>query len=89
MKMPETVTRCLDLERRGGLAPWVEQVHLEAFRKMCVGAFECCRNPLAHTQLPMDASQAFAWLGVTHLMLTLVDAPGAEAIATGPGQATV
>jgi tetratricopeptide (TPR) repeat protein len=87
MKMPETVTRCLDTERRGGLAPWVEQVHLEAFRKMCVGAFECCRNPLAHNQLPMDASQAFAWLGVTHLMLTLVDAPeAAETVTVGAGE---
>jgi tetratricopeptide (TPR) repeat protein len=80
MGRDETVTRCLDPERRGGLAPWGDKRQLDAFRNLCVAAFQCCRNPLAHGQLPMDASQAFAWLGVAHLMLTLMDAPeGAEA----------
>lgn len=73
--MPETVTKCLDTERRGGTGPWVEEDHLKAFRMLCIGAFGACRNPLAHNQLAMDASQAFAWLGVVHLMLTLMDAP--------------
>jgi tetratricopeptide (TPR) repeat protein len=76
MSMDETVSKCLDSERRGGIGPWTEGAHLKAFRKLCVGAFGACRNPLAHNQLAMDASQAFAWLGVGHLMLTLMDAPG-------------
>lgn len=75
MKMREVVTRCLDAERRGGFGPWNEEEQLKAFRKLCIGAFEACRNPLAHNQLAMDASQAFAWLGIAHLMMTLMDAP--------------
>ena len=74
--MDEVVTRCLESERRGGIGPWTDDGHLKAFRKLCIGAFGSCRNPLAHNQLAMDASQAFAWLGVAHLMLTLMDAPG-------------
>ncbi len=76
MNRDEAVTRSLDPGRRGGLAPWTEKRQLDAFRNLCVAAFQCCRNPLAHKGgLPMDASQAFAWLGVAHLMLTLMDAP--------------
>jgi tetratricopeptide (TPR) repeat protein len=76
MERDEAVVRCLSPERRGGLAPWTEEKQLKAFRDLCVAAFQCCRNPLAHKSgLPMDASQAFAWLGVAHLMLTLMDAP--------------
>jgi hypothetical protein len=81
MKRDEAVTRCLAPGRRGGLAPWTEREQLDAFRNLCVAAFQCCRNPLAHKELPMDASQAFAWLGVAHLMLTLMDAPG---VGVGP-----
>lgn len=75
MQRDEAVARCLAPERRGGIAPWTEKQHLDAFRNLCVAAFQSCRNPLAHKGLPMDASQAFAWLGVAHLMLTLMDAP--------------
>jgi len=80
LKRNQAVIQCLDPERRGGLAPWTQRSQLESFRTLCIAAFECCRNPLAHKSgLPMDASQAFAWLGVAHLMLTLMDAPeGAE-----------
>jgi tetratricopeptide (TPR) repeat protein len=78
MRMPETVAKCLDTERRGGIGPWTEEEHLKAFRQLCLGAFGACRNPLAHNQLAMDASQAFAWLGVVHLMLTLMDAPNGD-----------
>ena len=74
-KMSEVITKCLDTQRRGGIAPWTEVEHLNAFRTMCICAFGACRNPLAHNQLPMNASQAFAWLGVAHLMMTLMDAP--------------
>jgi hypothetical protein len=77
-KMSEVVTKCLDEQRRGGIAPWTEVEHLNAFRTMCISTFGACRNPLAHNQLPMNASQAFAWLGMAHLMLTLVDAPTIE-----------
>jgi tetratricopeptide (TPR) repeat protein len=76
MKRNQAVIQCLDPERRGGLAPWSEKAQLDAFRNLCIAAFECCRNPLAHQGgLSMDASQAFAWLGVAHLMLTLMNAP--------------
>jgi tetratricopeptide (TPR) repeat protein len=74
-KMHEVITKALGEERRGGFAPWPDADHLKAFANMCRGTFEACRNPLAHNQLPMSASQAFAWLGVAHLMLTLMDAP--------------
>jgi tetratricopeptide (TPR) repeat protein len=74
-KMPEVITKALDVERRGGIAPWPEDSQLTAFRTMCINAFAACRNPLAHNQLPMSASQAFSWLGVTHLVMTLMDAP--------------
>jgi tetratricopeptide (TPR) repeat protein len=88
MERDEAVTRCFAPERRGGLAPWTDKNQLDAFRKLCVAAFQCCRNPLAHKSgLPMDASQAFAWLGVAHLMLTLMDAPGAEQPAATRGAA--
>jgi hypothetical protein len=50
-----------------------------AFQNFCEGAFGACRNPLAHGVLPMSPSQAFAWLGVAHLMMTLMDAPKPEA----------
>ena len=84
----EAVRLCLDPERRGGLAPWTEKQQLDAFRNLCIAAFECCRNPLAHKELPMDASQAFAWLGVAHLMLTLMDAPdAARAVLVEAGEA--
>lgn len=73
--MGEVITKCLDEQRRGGIAPWNEVEHLNSFRTMCIHAFGACRNPLAHNQLPMSASQAFAWLGVAHLMMTLMDAP--------------
>jgi tetratricopeptide (TPR) repeat protein len=88
MHMPEVVTKCFDAERRGGIAPWTESEHLTAFRTMCISAFGACRNPLAHNQLPMNASQAFAWLGVAHLMMTLVDAPAAHAAEVIAGSET-
>lgn len=81
----QAVIQCLDPARRGGIAPWSDEKQLNSFRKLCIAAFECCRNPLAHKEgLPMDASQAFAWLGVAHLMLTLMDAPGGSEVATAP-----
>ena len=84
LKRNQAVIQCLDPERRGGLAPWTERSQLDAFRNLCIAAFECCRNPLAHKELAMDASQAFAWLGVAHLMLSLMDAPeGARPPAVG------
>lgn len=79
MRLPEIVTKCLDTDRRGGIGPWNDEEQLKAFRMLCIGAFGACRNPLAHNQLAMDASQAFSWLGVAHLMMTLVDAPDLEA----------
>lgn len=86
MSRDEALTRCLDPTRRGGLAPWTEKQQLDAFRNLCVAAFQCCRNPLAHKELPMDASQAFAWLGVAHLMLTLMDAPEGAGPAAAAGE---
>jgi tetratricopeptide (TPR) repeat protein len=77
-KMSEVVTKALAEQRRGGTAPWSEDGHLNAFRTMCIAAFAACRNPLAHNQLPMTASQAFAWLGIAHLMMTLMDAPAGQ-----------
>jgi hypothetical protein len=73
--MPDVIARALDEDRRGGAAPWQEANQLNAFADMCKAAFAACRNPLAHNQLPMSASQAFAWLGVAHLMMTLMDLP--------------
>jgi tetratricopeptide (TPR) repeat protein len=78
MHMPEVVAKALDPGRRGGFEPWNNEKQLKAFRNLCLGTFEACRNPLAHNQLPMDASQAFSWLGVAHLMMTLMDAPGMD-----------
>jgi hypothetical protein len=74
-KIGEVITKTLDGDRRGGIAPWPEPEHLAAFRTLCISAFGACRNPLAHNQLAMTASQAFSWLGVAHLMLTLMDVP--------------
>lgn len=74
-KMPDVTKVALKEERRGGVAPWPHESHLQSFATMCGSAFGACRNPLAHDQMPMDASQAFAWLGVAHLMLTLMDVP--------------
>jgi len=74
-KMPDVISRALHEDRRGSHAPWQDASHLNAFANMCTGAFAACRNPLAHNQLPMSASQAFAWLGVAHLMMTLMDSP--------------
>jgi tetratricopeptide (TPR) repeat protein len=74
-KMPEVVTKALREERRGGYAPWPHVNNLNAFANMCGSVFAACRNPLAHDEMPMTASQAFAWLGIAHLMLTLMDAP--------------
>lgn len=82
LKRNQAVIQCLDPDRRGGTAPWSEKAQLDAFRNLCIAAFECCRNPLAHKEgLPMDASQAFAWLGVAHLMLTLMNAPEGTGLA--------
>ncbi|HEX4837464.1 MAG TPA: tetratricopeptide repeat protein [Solirubrobacteraceae bacterium] len=86
--MPEIVTKCLDEERRGGLEPWNDSEHLRSFRMLCIGVFGACRNPLAHNQLPMDASQAFSWLGIAHLMMTLMDAPGLGARETKDAEAS-
>lgn len=77
-KMPEVVSKALREERRGSFAPWPHVTHLNSFANMCGSVFAACRNPLAHNQLPMTASQAFAWLGVAHLMMTLMDDPEAE-----------
>ena len=77
-KMPEVVSKALREDRRGSYAPWPDVAHLNAFANMCGSAFAACRNPLAHNQLPMTASQAFAWLGVAHLMMTLMDDPDAD-----------
>jgi tetratricopeptide (TPR) repeat protein len=74
-KMHDVTNLALKKERRGGIAPWAEESQLNAFASMCGSAFAACRNPLAHGQLSMDASQAFAWLGVAHLILTLMDLP--------------
>jgi tetratricopeptide (TPR) repeat protein len=74
-KIGEVIAKSLDGHRRGGIAPWPEAEHLAAFRTFCISAFGACRNPLAHNQLPMTASQAFSWLGVAHLMMTLMDVP--------------
>lgn len=85
-KMAEVITKALSEERRGGIAPWPEEAQLGAFRTLCINAFATARNPLAHNQLPMSASQAFAWLGVAHLMLTLMDAPQSESQMSSSGR---
>jgi hypothetical protein len=77
-KMSEAITKALGEERRGGIAPWPQDSQLSAFRTLCISAFAACRNPLAHNQLPMSASQAFSWLGIAHLMMTLMDAPPSQ-----------
>jgi tetratricopeptide (TPR) repeat protein len=74
-RMPDVIAKALSEERRGGIAPWPQNSHLSAFKDLCINAFLSCRNPLAHNQLPMNASQAFSWLGIAHLMMTLMDAP--------------
>lgn len=74
-KMPTVINAALAPDRRGGFEPWPDASHLNSFATMCGSAFAACRNPLAHNQLPMSASQAFAWLGVAHLMMTLMDGP--------------
>lgn len=87
LKRNQAVIQCLEPARRGGLAPWSEESQLVSFRNLCIAAFECCRNPLAHKSgLPMDASQAFAWLGVAHLMLTLMDAPEGASTMSAAGE---
>jgi hypothetical protein len=82
--MSDITNLALKKERRGGIAPWGDERQLRAFAAMCASAFAACRNPLAHGQLSMDASQAFAWLGVAHLILTLMDQP--ESSGVGPDQ---
>lgn len=54
-----------------GLAPWVDQKELSAFADFWVGAIGARRNPQAHRPVPMGPTEAFSWLAVTHLMLTL------------------
>ncbi len=85
MKMPEVLAKSLAPSRRGGVDPWMSEDQLKAFQQLCLGAFGACRNPLAHNQLSMDASQAFSWLGVAHLMMTLMDAPNGEGVPGGAG----
>jgi hypothetical protein len=68
-----------------GLAPWALERELTAFRNLWIGAFGALRNPLAHRPAPMSATEAFAWLSVTHLMLTLLRArPDATAVDLEP-----
>ncbi|HEY3960221.1 MAG TPA: TIGR02391 family protein [Solirubrobacteraceae bacterium] len=72
------IKTCLDPKRRGSIEPWTDEKHLLAFQNFCINAFIACRNPLAHGVLPMSASQAFSWLGVAHLMMTMMDPPVTE-----------
>jgi len=83
MTMPEVLAKSLAPSRRGGVGPWMTEEQLKSFQQLCLGVFGACRNPLAHNQLSMDASQAFSWLGVAHLMMTLMDVPTDEAERNG------
>lgn len=76
----------LTKERRG-LAPWVTADELGDFQKFCQGAFGAARNPHNHRTVAMEATEAFCWIAVAHLMLALLDQPPgdgtlAEAVPT-------
>jgi tetratricopeptide (TPR) repeat protein len=58
-----------------GIEPWVDSDELDGFRQFCRGAFLSQRNPQAHRQMPIDMTEAAAWIAVTHLIASLTDPP--------------
>jgi hypothetical protein len=58
-----------------GLAPWIDEKELKGFGNLWKGAFAARRNPQAHRSLPMTSTEAFTWLTLAHLMLSLLDQP--------------
>jgi hypothetical protein len=75
--LSELVPKWFSPDQRG-LAPWADAKELAAFGRFWNGAFGARRNPQSHRALPIDAREAFGWLAVTHLMLSLLD-PADEA----------
>jgi tetratricopeptide (TPR) repeat protein len=87
--LSELVPRWFTPEQRG-LAPWADAKELAAFGRFWNGAFGARRNPQAHRALPIDAREAFSWLAVTHLMVSLLDAePVAESAPPVASQASI
>ena len=61
-----------------GVRPWTDERNLKGFATFWQGAFDACRHPLAHGSLPLDATDAFAWLAVTHLLYSWLEEPAAD-----------
>ena len=77
----ETTDQTSDVAKRWftadarGIEPWASEKELRGFLQMWLGAFEAARNPLVHHSLPLNATDAFAWLAVTHLLHSWLEMP--------------
>ena len=71
----DMIKECLAVGSRGGLSPFEYEVELKGFRDMAVGAFQACRNPLSHRLFEVSQTDAFCWIAVAHLILSLMCPP--------------
>jgi len=64
-----------DAEGHRGIRPFVDSEELVRFRGFVEASIDAARNRHAHQQLDMDATEAFAWLGVAHLLMEYLRPP--------------
>jgi tetratricopeptide (TPR) repeat protein len=67
-----------DGEGRRGIRPFIDAEELLKFRGFVEASIDAARNRHAHQQIDMDATEAFAWLGVAHLLMEYLKAPSEE-----------
>ena len=61
-------------EKRG-LAPFADPDGLRSFQNFCVSSFGILRNAIAHKWRDFNSLDAFAAIGVAHLIATMIDNP--------------
>src|SRR5437588_3373916 len=72
---------------RRGVAPFRDNNDLHSFQQLVVGALEAHRTRLSRQDEASDAADAFAWIGVAHLIMRYLEAPTEESaspIAVSP-----
>jgi tetratricopeptide (TPR) repeat protein len=61
-----------------GVAPFVDEEEMARFGNFVTSAIDAGRNRHAHQAITMDAREAFAWLGIVHLLMSYLSPPEAS-----------
>jgi tetratricopeptide (TPR) repeat protein len=77
MRASEAVTRWFTAERRG-LEPFDDPSELTHLADFARGAINIGRNRMAHSAIDVEPEEAFAWIGVAHLLLSYLEEPAED-----------